>query len=215
MTRNKALSCMIVLSALASAVCAAQVPTNAPIFTISASNVTMPASGMVSIPFTLTSVNGFVGSVVVQCVPPTVSAGVKAPYCEDYGPIQAFPLTADGSTTGSYEVVAIKPEAVPAVGGANLLRHGQGASWALAGFLMLGIGLQRKRTRRFARALLAIGVIGLTGMSISGCGGPPTLTPGAYVFTLNSNSVIGTLGLSASTTSTVTVPAGIVTNSGN
>jgi hypothetical protein len=82
---------------------------------------------------------------------------------------------------------------------------------------MLGIGLQRKRTRRFARVLLAIGVIGLTGMGISGCGGPPTLTPGAYVFTLkaNSNPPLGALGLSASTTATVTVPAGIVTNSGN
>jgi hypothetical protein len=39
--------------------------TPAPSFTISATNVAMPLSGIVSIPFTLTSVNGFVGSVAV------------------------------------------------------------------------------------------------------------------------------------------------------
>jgi hypothetical protein len=39
-----------------------------PAFTISASNTTMPASGMGAIPFTLTSVNGFAGSVVVGLV---------------------------------------------------------------------------------------------------------------------------------------------------
>jgi hypothetical protein len=217
MTRNKAVSCLVVLSTLAFAACAAQVPLPAPSFKISASNVTMPSSGMVSIPFTLTSVNGFVGSVAVQCVGPTEPAGVKAPFCEDFGPVRAYPLTADGTTTGSFEVVAIPPKVVPVVSGVNPLRHGRGASWALAGILMLGLGLQGRRTRRFARVLLAIGGIGLTGMGISGCGGPPTLTPGAYTFTLNANSVSDTLSLSlsASTTATVTVPAGIVTNSNN
>jgi hypothetical protein len=215
MTRSKALSCLVVLFTMASTACAAQVPVPAPSFKISASNVTMPSSGMVSIPFTLTSVNGFVGSVAVQCVGPTEPAGVKAPVCEDFGPVRAYPLTADGTATGSFEVVAIPPKVVPVVSGVNPLRHGRGANWALAGILMLGIGLQRRRTRRFARVLLAIGGIGLTGMGISGCGGPPTLTPGVYTFTLNANSVSNTLSLSASTTATVTVPAGIVTNSNN
>ena len=217
MTRNETLTWLVVFSALASGLGAAQVPAVAPApsFTISASNVTMPSSGTVSIPITFTSVNGLVGSVAVQCVAPAEPTGVKAPYCEDYGPVQAYPLTANGTATGSFEVVAIPPKQVPVVSGANGLQHGQGASWALAGVLTLGIGLRRRRTRRFARALLAFGAIGLAGMGISGCGGPPTLTPGEYVFTLNATSVIGTLGLSASATSIVTVPAGIVTSSSN
>jgi hypothetical protein len=57
-------------------------------------------------------------------------------------------------------------------------------------------------------------IIALAGIGISGCGGPPTLTPGDYVFTLNANSV-SPPSLTASTTSTVTVPAGIVTHSNN
>jgi hypothetical protein len=96
-------------------------------------------------------------------------------------------------------------------------RHGD-AAWALAGVVMLGIGL-RKRTRRWAR-LLAMCGIGVVAMSLSGCGGPPTLTPGTYVFTLNAQSVPDgtTLSIMASTTATVTVPPGILTsltNSGN
>ena len=215
MTRNKVLSYLAVLSALAPTLCRAGVPTPVPSITISATNVTMPSSGSVAISFTLTSVNGFVGSVTVDCIAPTEPAGVKAPFCEDYGPVRAFPLTADGTATGSYEVVAIPPQTEPAARGANLWRHDEEASWALAGVLILGIGLQRKRTRRFARVLLAIGGIGLTGMGLSGCGGPPTLTPGAYVFTLNATAILPALGPSASTTSTVTVPAGIVTKSSN
>ena len=216
MMRNKTLTCLVVFSALASGLCAAQIPAIAPSpsITISASNVTMPSSGSVAIPFTLTSVNGFVGSVAVDCIAPTEPAGVKAPFCVNAGPVRAFPLTADETTTGNYAIVAIPLLTEPAARSANPFKHDQGASWALAGVLILGLGLQRKRTRRFARVLVAIGVIGLTGLSISGCGGPPTLTPGAYVFTLNATSVT-TPTLTASTTATVTVPAGIVTNSSN
>ena len=67
MTRNKVLIHLIAIPALASSLSPAQVPTPAPSFTISASNVTMPSSGTVPIPFTLTSVNGFAGMVSVTC----------------------------------------------------------------------------------------------------------------------------------------------------
>ena len=128
MTRSETLTCLVVFSALASGLCAAQLPAVAPApsFTISATNVTMPSSGSVAIAFTLTSVNGFVGSVAVDCIAPTEPAGVKAPFCEDYGPVRAFPLTADGTATGSYEVVAIPPLTYPAARGANPLKHGPG-----------------------------------------------------------------------------------------
>jgi len=214
-TRSKALSCVIVLSALASAVCAAQVPVPAPGFTISASNVTMPSSGTVSIPFTLTSVNGFVGSVAVLCVAPTEPTGVRVPYCDQGGPLMAYPLTANGTTSGNMMIVAIQPNPVPLSSSLGPAGRREGAGLALAGILMLGIGLRRKRTRRFTRVSLAAGmIIALAGIGISGCGGPPTLTPGDYVFTLNANSV-SPPSLTASTTSTVTVPAGIVTHSNN
>jgi len=112
MTRNKTLRCLVVFSGLACGLCAAQVPaaTPAPSFTISATNVAMPLSGIVSIPFTLTSVNGFVGSVAVLCIEPTVAGSVhEGPYCDQGGPLMAYPLTANGTTTGSIMIVAIKP----------------------------------------------------------------------------------------------------------
>ena len=214
MLRNNALSCLVVLSVLVTRACVAGAATPVPSFTITASNVTMPSSGEVSIPFTLTSVNGFVGSVGILCSEPTV-AGSKheGPYCENYGAVQSYSLSVNGTATGGYKIVAIKPPLVPAAG----LRHSGGATWALAGVLMLGLGL-RKRSQRLARGLLGMGLIGLTGLGLSGCGGPPTLRPGDYVFTLTAQSVSnGTLipVITASTTATVTVPAGIVTDSSN
>jgi hypothetical protein len=83
----------------------------------------------------------------------------------------------------------------------------------LAGALVLGFGLRRKRMLRFSRvSLAAFLLIGLAGLGIFGCGGPPTLTPGTYNFMLNANSVSANPALYATTTATVTVPAGIVTS---
>jgi hypothetical protein len=210
--RNKALVCLAVLSAVVSTAFAAG-PAPAPSFTISASNVTMASNGIATVPLTLTSVNGFVGAVAVGCSAPTVAVGVRAPFCGDYGPARAYPLTADGTATASINVIAIEPDVVPAARAAKFGRGHEG-NWALAGVLLLGIGL-RKKSRRFVGAWLSVGVIGLVGMGISGCGGPPTLTPGAYVFTFNATAVDGAPTFAASATATVTVPAGIVTKARN
>jgi hypothetical protein len=213
-TRYKALCRLVVLGAVASAMCAAQIPTPAPSFTMTAGSVAMPLSGLVTIPITFTSVNGFNGMVYVQCVAPTVAAGVRAPFCQDGGPAMASTLTANGTATAGIEIISVLPNVVPAVRASNFKRD-HGESWALAGVLMLGFGL-RRRSRRFMRAMLAVAGIGVLAMGLSGCGGPPTLTPGAYVFTLNANST-GDINpsVTASTTATVTVPAGIVTKTAN
>lgn len=213
MTSNKALTCLVILLAIGSRFCSAKAPAPAPSFTISASNVTMPTSGMVAVPFTLTSMNGFVGSVAVSCTPPTVATGVRAPLCQEGGPARAYSLTANGTATGNVAITAIELNVEAAVRASNAKQRHEG-SWALAGALMLGLGL-RRRSRRVARAMLAIVGMGVIAIGLSGCGGPPTLTPGAYVFMLNANSVDSTPTVNASTTATVTVPAGIVTKSNN
>jgi len=218
MTRNKTLRCLVVFSGLACGLCAAQVPaaTPAPSFTISATNVAMPLSGIVSIPFTLTSVNGFVGSVAVLCIEPTVAGSIhEGPYCDQGGPLMAYPLTANGTTTGSIMIVAIQPNPVPLSSKLNPAERRGGAALALAGLVMLGLGRRRRGSRSFLRATLAIGIMmGLAGLGLCGCGGPPTLTPGTYMFMLNATSV-ATPVVTASTTANVTVPAGVVTKSNN
>jgi hypothetical protein len=217
MLPNKALSCLIVLSALVPPACAVGIaPTPAPSFTISASNVTMPLSGTVAIPFTLTSVNGFAGQVSVFCVQPTVPGSVnKGPYCDQGGPLMAYTLVANGTTTGSITIVAIQPNPVPLTSKLKSAGRREGAGLALAGMVMLGLRRRRPGSRRLMRASLAFGIMmALAGIGLCGCGGPPTLTPGAYLFMLNATSV-STPILAANTTATVTVPAGIVTKSNN
>jgi len=211
-SRNKVLICLIVFLALGSRISSAQTPAPTPSFTLSAANVTMPSSGVVQIPFTLTSVNGFAGSVGVLCVEPTIPGSVnKGPYCDQGGPLMAYTLAANGTTTGSISIVAIQPNPVPLTTKSSLAGHE--ASWALAGALVLGFGLRRKRMLRFSRvSLAAFLLIGLAGLGIFGCGGPPTLTPGTYNFMLNATSVSANPALYATTTATVTVPAGIVTS---
>lgn len=211
MARNKSLLRLVILLAAGSRLCSAQTATPAPSFTISASNVTIPSSGSVPIPFTLTSVNGYAGQIAVNCSAPTEAAGVKIPVCSQGGPVVAYPLTAGGTATGSITLLANIPNPVPFVRSSNLAT----ATWALAGMLLLGFGLRRKGAFHSARLLPAIVLlIGLASIGLCGCGGQPTLTPGTYVFTLNATSVSnGTQipQLTATTTATVTVPAGIVT----
>ena len=58
--------------------------------------------------------------------------------------------------------------------------------------------------------LLVVGMmVGLT--ALSGCGGPPTLTPGVYAYTLTAAQVgVDPPAPAVSVTVQVTVPAGIV-----
>jgi hypothetical protein len=169
----------------------------------------MPSSGTASIPFTLASVNGFAGSLVIGITPPTPAAGVKLPYLEIGGPARDYVLTANGTLAGSIGVLSAIPVPVPVR--FNLprpSRHKERTIWSLAGALLLTLGLRRRRAPS-TRLLLAAGMlIGLTG--INACGGPQTLTPGTYPYTLTASEINSML--SSSTAITVTVPSGIVTN---
>jgi hypothetical protein len=63
-----------------------------PAFTIAATNVTMSSStssGQGSSSFTLTSINGYVGLVGINCSAPTPPMGVLVPICDFGGP--AYP----------------------------------------------------------------------------------------------------------------------------
>jgi hypothetical protein len=207
MTRIQALAFPVVLLALVSGVCGAQTAT--PHFTIAASNVTMPSSGTGTIPFTLTSVDGFAGSVIVECADPTVAAGVQIPNCANVPVPAPIVLSAKGTATGSASLNAIEyVNETKDAGGPKVRGDGGPVSWAFAGGLLLALGFRRRR--RLSGVLLAVGMmVGLTAMS--GCAGPATLTPGVYAYTLNAfetgvnNPVPG-----VSITVQVTVPAGIV-----
>ncbi len=171
----------------------------------------MPSSGTVSIPFTLTSVNGFTGSLAVSITPPTPPVGTKLPYLDIGGPVIGYLLTANATVKASIGALLAIPKPVPVkLNLPNRPAHGEAVRWELAGVLMLGLGSLRKSARTTRLLLALCMLIALTG--ISACGGPPTLTPGTYTYTLTATEINPTLlSLSATTTVNVTIPPGIVT----
>ncbi len=190
-----------------------------PSFTISASNVTMPASGNGSIPFTLTSVNGYSGTIGVDCSPPNLPAGTTLPACGGSPIAVSYTLTADAVTQGTVPLSAtLCPPSNPSVCPVkfNRTRRGFGAGLALAGVLLVGLGFRRRTARWFTLMLLAAGTLaGMAGMTA--CGGN-TLTPGTYTFTVTGYTFTVTgqgtgtttdAQLTESTTVNVTVPPGI------
>jgi hypothetical protein len=201
-----------------------------PAFTISASNVTMPASGMGAIPFTLTSVNGFAGSVVVGCSPASQPAGSILPQCGNGVVVVPYTLTANGTTTGTLNLIAYNPPCsgpcpikllspprqrgavnLAEAGGLDRPRHRGAATLALAGVVLLGFGF-RRRARQLRLMLLVVGIMaGLAGVS---CGANHnTLTPGTFAYTVSAVEVTtNSPTVAVSTTVNVTVPAGITTN---
>jgi hypothetical protein len=192
--------------------------TAAPSFTISASNATMPASGTGTIPFTLSSVNGFAGTVVVSCGPANPPTGSILPQCNYTGSAIATPpytLTANGTVTGSLNLVAyIPPCSNPCPVKLPLRpRHRGAVNLALASTLLLGFG-PRRRARWLWLALLVVGIpAGLAGVA---CGSASlhTLTPGTFAYTVAATQAETTTSPTpiVNTTVNVTVPAGVLTN---
>jgi hypothetical protein len=207
MKRIIALSCLICFLAFGKAY--GSPPAPAPSFTISATNITMPLTGGGLIPYSVTSVNGFVGSVSISEDLPSVPAGVLVPVFEGGPVVPPIVLTANSTVKGS---VGIYAAIFNVASKRNIPKPGRAASWAMAGALMLGLGLRRRRGRwsgpGVARLLMVAGVlIGLT--SISGCGSKAkTLTPGTYTYTITATDVSNNTS-SVSTTVQVTVPPGV------
>jgi hypothetical protein len=183
-----------------------------PGFTITASNVTMSnggSSGVGSSTVTLTSVNGYTGTVGVTCGAPTEPAEVNVPVCNLGGPAFVIleTLTANQVVTGTIGFFNTRPPcnpcpvSLPRRGG-----HGLAQGLALAGVLLLGFGIRRRAARWLTLTLLATGTLaGLVG--ISACGGNNsvvTATPGTYAYTLT--AVDEKTAVAVSTTINVTVP---------
>jgi hypothetical protein len=177
-----------------------------PSLTLQANNVTMPSSGAGSIPVSLISVNGFAGTIYLSCTAPIEAAGVRVPICET-GPAVGVVLSANATVQESVLLVASAP--VPTPVKFNLPEYRGGVGLGLAGTLMLGLRLRRRRARRFARVYLSVALLaGLT--ALGACAGSPnTLTPGNYTYTLAATKQ-GDAAPSASAAVTVIVPSGIV-----
>lgn len=205
---TKAITTLVVFFAFVSCVSRASAAP-APNVTITGSNVTMPSTGTATFPFTLTSVNGFAGNLVVNCTPPTIAAAVRLPFFAIAGPVRSYPLTANASVTGSIGVLSAVPVAVPVRWNRPPSTHR--TLWSLAGLLILGLGLRKKRANA-TRLLLTICML-ITLTSLGACGSGPTLTPGTYTYTLSASTITQTApSLTSATTVTLTVPPGIPTN---
>jgi hypothetical protein len=183
-----------------------------PSFTITATSATLSSStssGVGSSSFTLTSVNGYTGSVRVGCDPPNPPAGAKVPYCTDgyptAGAIPAqppIPLTANEVVNGTvsfYNLAVPVPVSLPRRGS-----HGLAQGLALAGALLFGFGFMRRSPRWLMLALFALCTLaGLAGISACGANNN-AVTPGNYVYTISATDVNTSVSVTALVN--VTVP---------
>ncbi len=203
MNIQKSFISLSMLLVLTFGVVSAQAQPARPIFTISATNAIMSSSGpngTGSSTFTLTSEDGYSGTIGITCYPTSEPAGAKLPYCGGSAMI-GHTLTPNAMVTGSlpfFNVPVPEPVSMP-------VRRSPTwpAGLALAAGLLLGLGFRRRASRWLFLVLFAVGAFaGLA--AISGCGGSNSVvTPGTYSYTVkavDTNSVIVT------STFNVTVP---------
>jgi hypothetical protein len=176
-------------------------------FTVTAGDTTM-ASGGGLISYTLTSVNGFTGSVSVSCLPPLPAPGVLEPVCGG-GPVSPpVMLAANATATGSVNLetyVYFPPKSAALQKNPGAAR---GVSLALAGCLMLGLSLRRRNKLKCSYPAIAVATLVALGGITACSSGPETLTPGVYSYTLSASEV-GNSAAPVTTTLKVTVPPGI------
>lgn len=182
-----------------------------PSFTFTATNVTISSassSGSGSSSFTLTSVNGYTGTVGIICSGPTPPAGVNVPVCSFGGPAyQAIEaLTSNQAVTGTIVFLNSRPPCNPCpVSLPHRRATGLAPGLALAGALLLGFGIRRRTGRWLTLTLFALGTLtGLAGISACGGGNNNAVTPGTYVYTLSAADTQSLKSVTASIN--VTVP---------
>jgi hypothetical protein len=193
------------LLALGIGVYGAQAQPATPVFNVSASNVTMSSSGKNgtgSSTFTLTSMDGYTGTVGITCYPTSEPAGAKIPYCGGSLPPVGYTLKANATVTGSLSFYNVPVPVMPAASKVSPA-HAGATGLALAGAILLGFGFRRKAGRWLVMILLATGM--LTGLAaISGCGGGNSVvTPGTYSYTVQG---VDTHSVIVTSTFQVTVP---------
>lgn len=166
--------------------------TTAPGFKVTASNISLSGQSRGSSQYTLTSVNGFAGTVAVVCngPDPNLYPDLIMPSCAE--PTQELVVPANGSISGSmlfyppWEGVTgqlarpAKPGAAPLLAG------------AFAGLGLLGL---RKRAGSWITLLLGVVCLGTLAGAV-GClgGGGLQMTPGTYTYTLSGTTISGVSG---------------------
>lgn len=156
----------------------------APSFTVSATNVTMSVNGEAYSQIKVTSVDGYAGTIHVDCVYAGEPTNARLPVCGGYTTENDFKLDADQTITF---IRAFYPygRTIPVSQPTNRHARGFGISVAalLAGVLVFGFGFRRKAWRLAAPVVLCAIVLA----GICGCGGIRffiSTTPGTYFFNI-------------------------------
>jgi hypothetical protein len=204
MNRNRQVLCVSLLVAVSIAIAfPALAAAAAPTYAITAANVTMPRVGIGSLPYTVAGIP-MTGILAITCQysgPPTTA---KIPLC--FQAIAPAPVTAGQTVKG---VVGLFPPNGPVPASLHGTNRAPWTGLALAGVLIVGVGL-RRRARSWLVLTLFAGA-SLAGLAaISACGGSMNgMTPGTYQYTVTADNEANSmtpLGQGVSTTITVTVP---------
>jgi hypothetical protein len=171
---------------------------DAPNFTVTAANITMPSNGNVgSSPFTLSSVGGYTGQIRVDCAYSGAAMGARVPSCGIFvNPVST--LAANKTAQGSLTLVPYGKVIAYGASASGKWRSGM----PVIAVPILGMLLLPRRLRRRARGMLllsALGVVILTGVSACSSG-----LSGTFAYTVTAVDIKTNNTVSAPFT--VTVP---------
>lgn len=173
-------------------------------FAITATNVTMPSSGVGSSQYTVTAIPD-TGTLIVTCQYSGQETQARIPNCS-YGPLVATPVTAGQTVTGT---IYFYPYGVPVPVGTEQRGRAPAAGLAVAGVLLLFLGFRSRAWGWLAVMVLAVGGLGAVA-GMSGCGGSASngMTPGTYPYTITAanGNPLTNVQIGTSTTISVTVP---------